>query len=1218
MEVTAVLEQMEVKMKSVHKSRKMLRSSIGAMVAMFFAPMVLCAAELTVPESGIFEVTDENNLAENRLDISGDATLKLSVTITDGVAPLKLNLLFTAAAKLTVVAEGCETVRMTGAVRDNSNGASMIFPEGVKSLVMGSASVNMKGLEFPLLQSGVFFSNPQGKLILTNDVTLAVRPSCEWSAANGSRLVLMGKHAIADGDFELTNYDVHIAQSESFANGAKITIPEGRKVIVRPLKFKDDVSGELKGEDHVAITNDIVFAGGLLRHYNNNTIRGLVGTFSGDGNVELCGNGDVTAFNGNFDWNGEINAYNGTSPLIDYTFVTTNAATICPAVKMDHPHQCTCKFMADGQSDGATSVKLTSFSQSNGSPAIMYVRENQTITAGELAGKVDAVADGNGAALVIEKLKANATLNLFPGVALRVESFEAGAKIYLKEDSVGRRDWSVSGPESGDAITLPLIYPEDVTGASLSLGGKLCFSKEERIPVANITILAGADVSACVLDGVQFKNNGGIFTQLVKTWHDKVALWVDATDKSTMTLADVDFPGYKDKIDDDRISEWKDCRSDRQGEGCLRFRLTAFDTDPTKITGETQGGFPKLDAERNLNNITPVRLTRNRGRMQVSTGKGNNTTLTVKYAIFVFNSADGGGNAFFCNKDGALKRVESATVNADDKQKPLVYENPDSRFMFRTNGVDVSSPTETKTTGGWQIISLSDENGVTVNNIGHANNLNTSIGNGGQIYAEILLFAEMPTDEERDAAETYLAKKWSLPLGHEDVTVKHDVNLSALYGNGTIDLASDAVVEFGVFNGTVNLNGNRLQISSLELPFTEATIPSEGRQLWIDPSAKDAVVMGGVESKPSEVAYIHARDNDGIITDPASYCVASPYPQNGNGRRVRIAEGSRSNGDVLPWLEFSNGYDEAAGNHLLIKKGLPGGADKVPTDYTDKSFVDVSVKSGFFVLDTAKGGGTIVSTAANGKTGDFQNRGRGDTASAKIWGSDCSQAVRESDTYLDGTKVDGANSKFSLRPEVFSFNFKPESDASKVKMFGYHGDNGGDSLNQEIMGEWILYSTTQTESVRKGIEAYLMWKWLGKLQNGYSDFRGMTVVGDGVIAAVGPEYLPELLESFTGALEFSRTEWEFTLPKDGGVAAVDAIDLNGREVTLPAMITVKINCKGAANGMYSLIKADALTGVEDVSISADSSLGNKCATLIVTENEISVCIESSGLKMVIR
>ncbi len=1218
MEVTVVLEQMEVKMKSVHKSRSMIRSSVSAIVAMFFAPMVLCAAELTVPENGIFEVTDENNLAENRLDISKDATLKLLASITDGVAPLKLNLRFTAAAKLTVVAENCETVRMTGSIRDNSNGASMIFPECVKSLVMGSASVNLKGLDFPVLQCGVSFSDPHGKLVLTNDVTLAVRPSCEWSAANGSRLVLMEKHAIADGDFELANYDVHIAQSESFANGAKITIPEGRKVIVRPFRFADDFSGELKGVDHVAITNDIVFAGGLLRHYNNNTIRGLVGTFSGDGNVELCGNGDVTAFNGNFDWNGEINAYNGTSPLIDYTFVTTNAATICPAIKMDHPHQCTCKFMADGQSDGATSVKLTSFSQSNGSPVIMYVRENQTITAGELAGKVDAVADGNGAALVIEKLKANATLNLFPGVALRVESFEAGAKIYLKEDSSGRRDWSVSGPESGDAITLPLIYPEDVTGASLALGGKLCFSKEEPIPVENITILAGADVSACVLDGVQFKNNGGIFTQLVKTWHDKVALWVDATDKSTMTLADVDFSDYKEKIDDDRISEWRDCRSDRQGEGCLRFRLTAFDTDPTKITGETQGGFPKLDREYNFKDVTPVRLTRNRGRMQVSTGKGNNATLAVKYAIFVFNSADGGGNAFFCNKDGVLKRVESATSNADKNQKPLVYDNTDNRFMFRTNGVDVSSPTETKTTGGWQIISILDRNGVTVNNIGHANNGNTATGNGGQIYAEILLFSEMPTNEERDAAETYLAKKWNLQLGHEDVTVKHDVNLSALYGNGTIDLASDAVAEFGVFNGTVNLNGNRLQISSLELPFTEATIPSEGRQLWIDPSAKGAVVMGGVESKPSEVAYIHARDNDGIITDPASYCVASPYPQNGNGRRVRIAEGSRANGDILPWLEFNNGYDEAAGNHLLIRKGLPGGADKVPTDFTDNSFVDISVKSGFFVLDTTKGGGTIISTAANGKTGDFRNRGRGETGTSKIWSSDCSQAVRESDTYLDGILVDGTNSTFSLCPEVFSFNFKPESDASKVKVFGYHGDNGGASLNQEIMGEWILYSTTQTESVRKGIEAYLMWKWLGKLQNGYSDFRGMTVVGDGVIAAVGPEYLPELMESFTGALEFSRTEWSFTLPAEGGAAAVDAVELSGREIALPSEISVNIDLNGAPNGTYTLFSAADISGAGGITPGAESKVGNKIVSFIVDEDEIAVRIISRGTVFSVR
>ena len=125
-------------MKTVHKSRRVNKSSIGAIAAMFFAPMVLCAAELTVPESGIFEVTDENNLSDNRLDIAGDATLKLSGTVTDGTFPLKLNLRFTAEATLTVVADNCESVRMTGCVRDSSGKAVVSFPEGVKSVVMGS------------------------------------------------------------------------------------------------------------------------------------------------------------------------------------------------------------------------------------------------------------------------------------------------------------------------------------------------------------------------------------------------------------------------------------------------------------------------------------------------------------------------------------------------------------------------------------------------------------------------------------------------------------------------------------------------------------------------------------------------------------------------------------------------------------------------------------------------------------------------------------------------------------------------------------------------------------------------------------------------------------------------------------------------------------------------------------------------------------------------
>ena len=827
-----------------------------------------------------------------------------------------------------------------------------------------------------------------------------------------------------------------------------------------------------------------------------------------------------------------------------------------------------------------------------------------------------------GGVFVIERLKANAVLSLYPGVALRVESFEAGAKICLKEDAAGRRDWSVSGPETGNAIALPLVYPEDLAGASLSLGGRLSFPKGEAIPVDNITILPGAEVSASVLNDVQIRNNGGKFTQLVKTWQDKVTLWVDASDESTMTLARSEFQDYASWIGTTRISEWRDCRSTHQGEGALRLRMTAFDSNGTIPNSSAAGGFPDKTT---VSGLSAVKFFANKGRLRPSTGKDKNTTVKAKYAIFVFNSGyRGGGNAFFCTANSLFRRIGSTgkDVNADEntlKAAPLIYTDTNERFSFSTNGVAVVA-TNTLLTGGWQIISFVDNTseGVEITNIGHMNNVSNGSGNGGQIFAEILLFGEMPTEEERDAAETYLAKKWNLPIGHEDVTAKYDtVNFSSLYGDGTVDLAGDAVAERGVFSGTVNLNGNRLEIPSHEVPFTEATIPSEGRQLWIDPSAEGALVMGGVEGKPSEVAYIHARNNDGILTASDSYCVASPYPQNGNGRRVRAVEGARADGGILPWLVYSNGYDDGTGNHLLIRKGVPEGPDKVPAEYGDASFTELSVKSGFFVLDTAKGGGTILTSTANGKSGAFQKRGLYDTANVAIWSKDCYPAVKESDTYLDGVQVDGTNSTFSLRPEIFSFNMKPGASAGKAKVFGYWGDGSTQSFNQEIMGEWILYSNTQAESTRKATEAYLMWKWLGKLQTGFSDFRGMSVTGEGVLAVDGPEQMPKLAD-FAGSLEFTRTEWSFTLPAEGDAAAVDAVELSGREIALPSEISVNIDLNGAPNGTYTLFSAADISGAGGITLGVESKVGNKIVSFIVDEDEIAVRIIPRGTVFTVR
>ena len=435
-----------------------------------------------------------------------------------------------------------------------------------------------------------------------------------------------------------------------------------------------------------------------------------------------------------------------------------------------------------------------------------------------------------------------------------------------------------------------------------------------------------------------------------------------------------------------------------------------------------------------------------------------------------------------------------------------------------------------------------------------------------------------------------------------------------------MSLAKDTIISSVMFNGTVNLNGNRLEfdIDSDKLAFNESSIPSADRILWIDPSLEGAVVFGGDPAKPDEVKFIHSRDNAEILTGDKDRCVASPY-SDGENRRVRLVKATKESGLVDSWLDFRNGYgDDGYRNHLQIKEYL---STPIPEKYNmtyEGYFRPVSVKAGFIALDSSLSGGSVILSTVGNATGFSHRTGNPSVTTTPIWRDSCSEQVKNSDTYLDGQKVAATEKGYNGRPEILSFNMKEDDPTEDAKVFGYSGTGTATSLNNEIMGEWILYSTTQTEDVRKGIEAYLMWKWLGKRLDGYSDFRDMTVVGDGVLAAAEPEYLPKLTDEFTGSLEFSRTEWEFTLPKDGGSAAVDAVDLSGREVSLPAAITVKINCKGAANGMYSLFKAGTLKRVEKVVLADDSVLGSKYVTLLVTDNEISVRVQSRGLKMVIR
>lgn len=1205
---------------------KKIKSAILSLAVAASMPFASFAEAYSLAEGETFELDSASttNAAGNRLDVSGSATLKLTGTATGGAFLLKLDIRFTSAAAnavLTVDASevaDCTVLRMTGDTRDNSGSATIALPSGIGEFVIGATSRRYGDeLSFPSFEPNVSFAG-EGAVVFTNDVAVAKLPTCTWRVANGARVATFGPNVLSAGDFSLSSYDVELCNPASFDSGATVTVPSGRTLYVRPCAFNNAYNGTWIGTNTYNtsgagyIANNVVLggAGAKVAYFNNNDIYGIDGTVSGAGDVYVYGHGDVY-MRGAFDWTGTFTMANiGLSSQAKYVFYPTNNATITPAIVVNHTYGGDFRFYPTGSTTGTTELRLTSFA-GNGTTkyASIRVAEKETITVEQISGAVRAWYGGAGAKLVVESLAANATLYLRPNLDLTVKALGAGAKVVLESAGGEDEKWLISGPAAGDAVSLSCEYPENASESTVVLGGRLAFPNTEPLPFGAVTIREGSEISANIADGTKIVNEGGTLTQLVSTWQDKVTLWVDASDESTFTSARDDFPDYASKIDANRISEWRDRRADHQGDGEYRFRLPGFDNKPSDISTTTQGGFPVTNTTANLR---AVRLTRKRGRMQIATGRGVASSLSVKCALFVFNSSDyGGGNAFFCTSGGVLKRVADGTKDVVSGQKPLIYADANSVFLFRTNGVDVASPTETDTTGGWQIISFANENGVAINNIGHAQTANTATGNGGQIYAEILLFGEMPTEEERDAAETYLAKKWNLPLGHADVVQSQNVNVE-LSGFGAISLAGDAAVSNGMYSGAVNLNGRRLELSTNALPYTEATIPSDGRVLWIDPSFSGAVVHGGDAEKPDEVAYVYARGNDGLLTDSSSMCVASPYSSSAD-LRVRTVSGARASGTASTWLDFLNGYpNDNWRNHLQVKKDL---STAIPTSYSDTStFVSINVKAGFFALDTTRGGGTVIASTVNGTGGSFKSR-----SGTPIWQSGCAAAVKGASAYLDGKQIDATVSGYSSCPEVFSFNLQESDAAQAAKVFGYSGTASTTTFtNPEIMGEWLLYSKRQSEIDRAGIEAYLMKKWLGKLREGFSDFRGMTVSGDGVLAAVGPEYLPELTSAFTGSLEFSRTEWSFTLPKDGGAAAVDAVDIPGRTVALPAEVAIDLDLTGAKGGTYLLMRVGSFAGETEFVPGTFIRQGGKTVTIYESNGAVYADVVPPGIMLIVR
>ena len=530
---------------------------------------------------------------------------------------------------------------------------------------------------------------------------------------------------------------------------------------------------------------------------------------------------------------------------------------------------------------------------------------------------------------------------------------------------------------------------------------------------------------------------------------------------------------------------------------------------------------------------------------------GGFTGISPAFAIMVFGSQFGGGQAIIGNSSGYYCR--GGTLNQSiTKDNPIFATNGISTWV---NGVAVDA-TATNLSGGWEIISF-DTSAASVHGIGFNAAPGTPANTRGQNYGEVLLFSETPTEAERVAAEKYLAQKWGLLADyHEEEQTVPSIRAE---GDGSITLNTDVAFS-GSFAGTVNMNGKSLSVVDDPLPPGEEAVVSDGRLAWFDPDHTESIVI--------------SNQRVSNIFDRAAGQTAGAPVLNSSGRAPVESMGPRGFGPSRRWVDYRD--PTYYGRVLRL--------NRYPTT-TGTAIEPLSARTVFLVQDSSKSGGSPFVSVVNGNSGDILSRlasGMAPDPGAPIWCSTTTNVFASGATYLDGREVDGAVDGFCGRPELLTAVGGRAFNVGAFAYYDYPASLTNSTPNVdvgEIQGEILVYDCVLSDETRKGIEAYLMWKWLGKARDGYSVMTNVTVSGEGRLNVESFAQMPKIGASFTGTLALSETSFDFTVTAVGAVQGALS-DISGT-LELPASCTANVTLEqGVPAGEYALISGAITSGTD--------------------------------------
>ena len=657
--------------------------------------------------------------------------------------------------------------------------------------------------------------------------------------------------------------------------------------------------------------------------------------------------------------------------------------------------------------------------------------------------------------------------------------------------------------------------------------------------------------------------DGSFAVDAVTVLYEAVGWWFDfsradtrfrigegSTDKylNTSYNNSVDQP-YVERVVDWRYPNAANCLWNRRlynESGSVQS--TAYPTVYPFVSSTRQNGLQYISMETSTSSR----------RLPFSNGSGFNTVASceAQLVVMVFG-VNSSCYAMFGTSEGAFGRSGTSMTTYG-----MTTNNQHDVWL---DGVKVD-PTTTKFKSGLQVISVALD-GLNFNGLGFKSHISTSPNEmGGQNYGEVLVFTNAVSERVRLEAEVYLARKWGLDAQYSSAAVAqlnelrkaNPVRITAAgYDNTTIKAGDQAVTIGGSFVGTVNLDGGTLVVSNTPLPYAESDIPSEGRLYWADPDDTETVMRFGDPFFKGSSAGVCSNEVRSIKDKSVrEFVVGSPVIYTPGARRPTPIRQARGIGAERVWLDFNDYADTSTWGNCLRFVEYPSDETTLANFRAGEniSVTEMLVRTAFVVQDSVRGGGAPLLNNVGGTTYP-KNRAEGKWTQT-IYPNDQPAALVNGENRLNGKVVDYTKG-FLGRPEVFTVR---ATAAYNLPFIGcYLNTEGADKKNGEIIGEVLLYGTELNDDQVKGIEAYLMGKWIGQLPAGYADIRNATVAGTGTVQVAVGSQRPNIDRGFEGTVAIAAGG-DFTMTIDPDTNKVmGALDCPAATLSLPASCSITVN-----------------------------------------------------------